>query len=124
VVAPLLIALIFGIVEFGWVFMAQQSLTTAAREGARTAVLQGSTEQDVVDRISSFLDQAGISNYNIEVQHGTTEDPIETVRVRVPYRAVSLLRGGGFDPEDPDYGSGAFDFDLGACCSMRKEGAG
>ena len=40
VVLPLLLTILFGIIEYGWVFMVRQTLQTAAREGARVAVLQ------------------------------------------------------------------------------------
>ncbi|MGY3564733.1 TadE/TadG family type IV pilus assembly protein [Sinomonas sp. RB5] len=42
-VLPVLILLVLGIVDFGRVFNAQQTLTFAARAGARAMVLQNST---------------------------------------------------------------------------------
>ena len=39
VVTPLLLAVLFGIIEFGWLFTVQHTLVNAAREGARTGVL-------------------------------------------------------------------------------------
>lgn len=36
---PILILLVLGIIEFGWLFNAQITLTSAAREGARVAVV-------------------------------------------------------------------------------------
>lgn len=35
---PLLLALLFGIIEFGWLFQRQSSLVSAVREGARAGV--------------------------------------------------------------------------------------
>ena len=54
VVTPLLVTLLFGIMEFGRRFMVYQTLVQAAREGCRTAVLQGSTEQDIRTRVASI----------------------------------------------------------------------
>lgn len=37
IIVPVLLTLIFGMIEFGFVFQAQLALTSAAREGARMA---------------------------------------------------------------------------------------
>lgn len=42
-VLPVLLLLVMGIIDFGRVFNAQQTLTYAARAGARVMVLQNST---------------------------------------------------------------------------------
>lgn len=42
-VLPVLVMLVLGIIDFGQVFNAQQTLTYAARSGARVMVLQNST---------------------------------------------------------------------------------
>ena len=54
VVRPVLLTMLFGIIEFGWVFSVRQALTTAAREGARTAALPGTTEDDVEGRVEAY----------------------------------------------------------------------
>lgn len=110
VVMPFLLMMLFGIIEWGWIFTVRQSLVTAAREGARTAALPGSTETDVASRICEFLDPLNITGYDYTL----TSDPeteTETVTVVVPYSEVTLL-GDWFDLDD---------FNLGATCSMRKE---
>jgi len=46
-VAPILLALLFGMIEFGFAFQAQLAVTHAAREGARmAAVLQNPADWD------------------------------------------------------------------------------
>ena len=47
VVAPIFLLLVFGMIEYGRMVMVQQVLTNASREGARVAVLDGSTAQQV-----------------------------------------------------------------------------
>ncbi len=126
VVAPVLLTLLFGIIEFGWVFMAYQTITNAAREGARTATLQGSTDDDIEDRVNTYMEPARLPQYSLQVvtsleslgtglfvQHYQASDNArtETVIVSVPYSEVSLI---GILPD----GS----FDLTATCSMAKEG--
>jgi hypothetical protein len=55
-VAPLLILLVFGIVEFGITYNRQQGLHAAAREGARIASLPQTTASDVHGRVLDALD--------------------------------------------------------------------
>ena len=54
VILPLLLTILFGIIEFGYVFMVRQSLQHAAREGCRLASLQTSQAPyaNVVARIN------------------------------------------------------------------------
>ena len=51
VVLPFLLAILFGIIEFGWTFMVYQTVTNAAREGCRVAVLEGSSDAEITARI-------------------------------------------------------------------------
>jgi Flp pilus assembly protein TadG len=113
IVAPLLCTLLLGIIEYGWVFSVRQALTNAAREGARTAALAGSTSADVQNRVSSFLQPYHLQNYTMTLTRSTPQNPNETVAISVPYRNVTLM--GGF--------FGNTNFNLATTCSMRKEGA-
>ena len=112
VVTPLLLTMLFGIIEYGWVFTVKQALTTAAREGARTAALPGSTEDDITERVADFLTPLGMTTYDLDLTRSTPQDPTETVHVTIPYADVTLI--GEF--------FGSTSYDLGARCSMRKEG--
>jgi len=113
VVLPLLLTILFGIIEYGWVFMCRQTLQTAAREGCRIAVLQTETAPytEASDRVASVMAPTGL-HYTLTMTHATTSNPIETVTVTVPYSSVSLM-GNFFGPHD---------YDIGGTCSMRKEG--
>ncbi len=114
VVLPLLLTVLFGIIEYGWVFMVRQTLQTAAREGARLAVLQTSVSPyaNVLTRVSNVMQPTGLTTYEVTMSHATAANPVETITVTVPYNDVSLM--GGF--------FGTHDYDLGGTCSMRKEG--
>ncbi len=114
VVLPLLLTILFGIIEYGWVFMVRQTLQTAAREGCRMAVLQTTTTPytNVLDRIFQVMQPTGLTSYTVTMTHATSTSPIETVEVEIPYDDVSLM--GGF--------FGTHNYDLGGTCSMRKEG--
>jgi Flp pilus assembly protein TadG len=51
VVAPLFLLLLAGIIEFGQAFRIQHSLSSAARRGARAAVIEGSTASGVIQKV-------------------------------------------------------------------------
>jgi len=114
VVLPLLLTILFGIIEYGWVFMVRQSLQMAAREGCRLSVLQTTDEPyaEVIERINQVMGPTGLTGYDINMTHSTGTSALETVTVTIPYAQVSLM-GGFFGPHD---------FDIGGTCSMRKEG--
>ncbi len=114
VVLPLLLTILFGIIEYGWVFMVRQTLQTAAREGTRIAVLSTSTSPytSVLTRVADVMEPTGLTGYSVSLEHAVAADPVEKVTVTVPYSEVSLM--GGF------FGTHAYD--LGGSCSMRKEG--
>jgi len=114
VVLPLLLTILFGIIEYGWVFMVRQTLQTAAREGCRLAVLQTSVDPytNVLSRVSKVMAPTGLTSYTVTMTHATSSNPVETVTITIPYSDVSLM--GGF--------FGTKSFDLGGTCTMRKEG--
>ena len=114
VVTPLLLTMLFGIIEYGWVFSVKQGLVTAAREGARTAALPGSTDEDIEQRVAEYLNPLGLTTYTVSLSRATPSDPTETVDITIPYSDVSLL--GNF--------FGGRNTDLKASCSMRKEVTG
>jgi len=113
VVLPLLLTIVFGIIEFGWIFMVRETLTNASREGCRVAVLQGSTDQNINDQVATSIAGAGLTGYTVGITHSTPGNPTETVKVSIPYSKVSLV-GSYFGPTN---------FNLSATTFMRKEGA-
>ncbi|RME40035.1 MAG: pilus assembly protein, partial [Planctomycetota bacterium] len=103
VVLPLLLTILFGIIEYGWVFMVRQTLQSAAREGCRIAVMPtvGPPYTEVIERVNQVMAPTGLTSYTISMTHATNSDPTETVEVRIPYEDVSLL-GGFFGTHDYD----------------------
>ena len=59
--APLMLVGTLGITEVGYIYMAKQTVTLAAREGARAGVLPGSTSSDGNDVKMSGISQRGAS---------------------------------------------------------------
>ncbi len=98
VVLPLLITILFGIIEFGWTLMVRQVVTNAAREGTRVAAMQAPPKycnQDINDAVNNAL--ATINGLHatpgteIAITHYTQTDPSESVQVSIPYSRVSLV---------------------------------
>jgi len=103
VVAPLFFLLVFGLIEFGRMVMVQQILTNASREGARVAVLDGTTESEVLDAVDAYMVTAsvqGVQRDLIAIDDETGEEKDFTladygdairVSVSVPFDQVSWL---------------------------------
>ena len=54
-VLPVLVLLLFGIIEFGLMYNRQQALHAAAREGGRVASLESSTQTDITTAVDGAL---------------------------------------------------------------------
>jgi hypothetical protein len=98
IVAPIIVALLIGMLEASRLGMAAQLLTTAAREGCRVAVTPGATQTGVQNRINAVLSGSGISVGTITPtcpspytwNNAPDGTPI-TVSMSVPYSQVSWL---------------------------------
>ncbi|MFP3883722.1 MAG: TadE/TadG family type IV pilus assembly protein [Actinomycetota bacterium] len=62
--APLLILLLFGIIEFGWLFSQNNDVKHGAREGARAAAVNMGDFGTLVDVVCDSMDLA--SDVNVE----------------------------------------------------------
>jgi Flp pilus assembly protein TadG len=60
-VFPLLLLVMVGIMDFGLLFQRYETVTNAAREGARVAVLPGYAQADVQARVTQYLATAGLT---------------------------------------------------------------
>lgn len=126
-VLPVFLLVVAGILEFGRALMVLNLVTNAAREGARMAVIDGTTNSDVTSATNTFLNQAlgqggssavttitvtaatGNPDPGNQVGNATTRDLI-TVKVQIPYNSVALISG--------KYLAGK---QLTGMCSMRHE---
>ena len=95
VVAPLLFAVVLGLVEFGRAIMVEQTIVSASREACRTAVLAGTTKQDVINRATSSLNAAGINNFTITMNPDPPSSAAEgtpvTVTITVSFNNITWL---------------------------------
>lgn len=120
IVLPLLLTVLFGIIEFGQLFKVRLSAQQAAREACRIAVLQStakpynSTSGPVMQKIQQIMTAAGVSTYSasmVQIVEDTTADPTVAITITVPYEDVKLT---GF--------LSVITNDITGSCSMRKEG--
>ena len=58
---PLLLLVVMGVVDFGFLFQRYEVLTNAAREGARVAALPGYGSDDVTARVNQYWTGTGIT---------------------------------------------------------------
>lgn len=113
IVAPLLFTLLFGIIEFGWLFTVKNTMVNAAREGARVGALQGTGFADMNARVIQYLQPTGLdTKVSINIVEATPASPIVSVTLSVPQADVSLV--GNF--------FGVVTGNINATASMRKEG--
>lgn len=109
VTLPLLLLVLVGILDFGFVFQQYEVMTNAAREGARMAVLPGYGESDVQNRVAAYLSNAGISGApttsvtatQISLGGGLPSVPATKVTVQLNYTfkllgPIAQLFGGSF----------------------------
>jgi hypothetical protein len=87
----------FGLVEVGRLMLVKQTLTHAAREGARVAVRPNADITDVRQRILDELLTLEIEDPVIETEPGSLESAepgaAVTVRVRVGINSISWIPG-------------------------------
>ncbi len=117
VMAPLLMAMMFGMTEMGSAFLIRQTMTNAAREGARTASLPGATLNDVKAAVANTMSGASLQegSYSVTSNISTlsSNDTEVWVEVTLPFNRATFTGG--------MFGGGSFN--LHAKSAMRLEGA-
>lgn len=84
ILAPLLILLLLGIVEFGWLFGQFNDVRHGAREGARFAAVNQGDETAIRDHVCDAMDglTAGLTSIDVVlVNDGGTKGSNGTIRV-------------------------------------------
>jgi len=129
---PLLLIIIAGIIDFGFLFEKYEVVTNAAREGARMAVLGGytcdsTTSSDVYKRVHDYLQSSGLTDTpTVTCTNNTPETlpsgltvTLATVTVSYPASFLFLGQFAGLVR-----GTGPAGFNLTAVSTMRVEAAG
>lgn len=93
---PLILLISVGIFEFGRAYQTWQVLTNAAREGARIAILAGSTDADVTARVKTYMKDGSLPNYSSATVTITRTVPLtgtdtgSKVEIDYPFKFVVL----------------------------------
>ncbi|MEZ5407593.1 MAG: pilus assembly protein [Acidimicrobiales bacterium] len=94
-IVPVLVMILFGIIQFGFAISRAQAVEAAAREGGRLASLSSTTQTDIVNRVGATLAGAlGDTTPTVLVEPGPCagrEGQSVTVTVTAPHRITIPL---------------------------------
>lgn len=97
IVVPVIVLLVFGMVEASRVCVVAQKLQNAARDGCRVAATAGETPADVASRVNATLDLAKIPHAKVtillapsNIEATKVGDPI-ALTVSVAFKDVNWL---------------------------------
>jgi len=115
VVAPLMLSMMLGMTELGSAFLVRQTVTNAAREGARVAALPGATMSDVNAAVADTMHAASLTSYTTtsNLNSLTPSSTDVWVQVQLPFSRATFT--GSF------FGGGSFN--ITGKATMRLEGA-
>lgn len=92
-VLPLLLLITFAAIKYGWLFWKGQQITSAARHGARMAILQSAetalVEQEILD-LYDWIEAGDIDFDPDEVDQVAPGDTL-TVTLEVPVDRVDIM---------------------------------
>lgn len=86
---PVLLLLLLSVVEYGQMMWRQMEVTTAARDGARRAVVarvEDDPNSSVETVVRSSLDSVNPSSVNVDIMGTWVQGSRMTVRVSTPHR--------------------------------------
>ena len=116
-ILPILLLIMGGIIEFGFVLFEKQVITNASREGARAGIVQAApkpSEVNIQDVVKAYLKGAGLAEasatINVTGEELTYPNDL-TVTVQYPYTFLVLSRLTGGSPS----------LTLGATTTMKHE---
>jgi Flp pilus assembly protein TadG len=95
-VLPLVVILMMGIIEYGWMFLQQYHITHVVREGARIAIRIDATNPEVEAAIATLMERVGLEDSGYTVTFTPPDvaslNKGETLRVgiSVPYANIGL----------------------------------
>lgn len=122
IMAPLFFMLLFGIVEWGSMFFLQNNMVNAAREGARTAAVQGGNMAAANAAACRWLSGAG-QTFTIQSTDGCNTVQDVTVQVSLSKASASLFNLFFAIDTKGNLSTSAWGGNVGATVTMRKENA-
>ena len=95
VTALIFIPLVFGIIEFGRLIWSKTTITAAAREGVRYAIVHGSTSGSVADSaaVANYvMARTQLSPISVRTTWADGNEPGDTAIVQVTYVYTPIVR--------------------------------
>lgn len=80
-VLPIIIPLLLGMLEYGWLFYVQHTLTNAARQGARIGARADSFTSDIEAAITNAIAATSVADgwdYSVATESGVAFDELDT----------------------------------------------
>lgn len=90
---PLLVMLLFGIIEFGWAFSQFQDLRHGAREAARLAAVDTDTDANMAATVCGLMEVSTGQTIVFGLSGGTEIGDIAEVTVSAPLAELTNLMG-------------------------------
>lgn len=123
---PLILLISVAIFEFGRAFQTWQVLTNAAREGARIAVINGTTDEQIETRVRDYLDGGGLSlarseSVGVQVQRDVAMGQSNASRITITYPFNFMVLNPVVRLVTPGSTTGAEPLSMGATALMRNE---
>lgn len=123
---PLILLISVAIFEFGRAFQTWQVLTNAAREGARIAVIEGTTDEQIRTRVRDYLDGGGLSlarseSVAVQVQRDVPMGQSNASQITISYPFNFMVLNPIVRLVTPASNTGAGPLSMGATALMRNE---
>ena len=112
-VAPVVILLIFGIVEFSRLLILDASIDQIAYESCRAGIAFGASHEDVEEIVDDFLASNRIFNATTEITPAVIDDDTAQVRVEITVPLAQNSWGGVL--------SEFFSEDITGACTLEHE---
>ena len=96
ITVPIILLIAVGIFEFGRAYQTWQVLTNAAREGARMAVISGTTDADITTRVRNYMQAGQLPNSataTVTIQRSvalTGTDTASSIQIDYPFQFMVL----------------------------------
>lgn len=96
IVLPLLLAITFGVMEYGWMFLKANQIANAARQGARVGARPNATAATITTAVNNAMTAGSMptSAYTITITPANPSTLLSgqqlTVRVRATYANIDL----------------------------------
>jgi Flp pilus assembly protein TadG len=113
IIMPVLLILLFGIMEYGWMLTKSGEIVNAAREGAREGARTDATNADIQAVVNQRMADAGLTGFTTSITNAAAVGDPVTVQITQPYDGNAELVGFFLVPVPTS---------LRASVSMAKEG--